>query len=217
MDKRSLEIINYVRMKERAQSSAVHAHLKATGDDFSLVSVKRALSHLRSAGILKEQGAGPATFYTLSEYGKLIAPVDGKLNGAPLDAQLEEYIKLWLDGLGGQIGPMAKQDILSAGDAPAMLQRAAELAQGKIDGSHRDGLNYVPYDGYVMEAHEGERLQTNKQARDSDRTAEEVRGLSGKFDRMLIAMNTIAVATGTTSSLLRNVTRDGDRKSTTTA
>ena len=76
MDKRSLEIINYVRVKERAQSSAVHAHLKATGDDFSLVSVKRALSHLRSAGILKEQGAGPATFYTLSEYGKLIAPVD---------------------------------------------------------------------------------------------------------------------------------------------
>lgn len=146
-----------------------------------------------------------------------IASEDGKLNSAPLDAQLEEYIKLWLDGLGGQIGPMAKQDILSAGDAPAMLQRAAELAQGKIDGSHRDGLNYVPYDGYVMEAHEGERLQTNKQARDSDRTAEEVRGLSGKFDRMLIAMNTIAVATGTTSSLLRNVTRDGESLRTTTA
>ena len=38
---------------------------------------------------------------------------------------------------------------------------------GPIPG-HRDGLNMVPYDGYVAELHAGERVQTAEQARASD-------------------------------------------------
>ena len=30
----------------------------------------------------------------------------------------------------------------------------------KIDGSNRDGLAYVPYDGYISELHKGERVLT---------------------------------------------------------
>lgn len=33
-------------------------------------------------------------------------------------------------------------------------------------GSHRNGLSYVPYDGYVAELHEGERVLTRSEARD---------------------------------------------------
>lgn len=36
---------------------------------------------------------------------------------------------------------------------------------GKTDGSHATGLNYVPYNGYVAELHEGERVLTAQQNR----------------------------------------------------
>jgi hypothetical protein len=35
-----------------------------------------------------------------------------------------------------------------------------------IDGSHRGGLDYVPYDGYIAELHKGERVLTANEARD---------------------------------------------------
>lgn len=34
------------------------------------------------------------------------------------------------------------------------------------DGSHRDGLSYVPYDGYIAELHKGERVLTKGEAKD---------------------------------------------------
>lgn len=40
--------------------------------------------------------------------------------------------------------------------------------KGMIDGSHRTGLDYVPFDGYRAELHEGERVQTKSQARAQD-------------------------------------------------
>ncbi|MCK9621989.1 MAG: tape measure protein [Methylobacter sp.] len=43
----------------------------------------------------------------------------------------------------------------------------------KINGSHKDGLDYVPFDGYVAKLHQGERVQTANEARDSDRKANE--------------------------------------------
>ena len=36
----------------------------------------------------------------------------------------------------------------------------------KIDGSHRSGLDYVPYDGYIAELHKGEKVLTASEARD---------------------------------------------------
>lgn len=33
-----------------------------------------------------------------------------------------------------------------------------------VDGSHADGLDYVPYDGYIAELHKGERVQTADEA-----------------------------------------------------
>lgn len=39
-------------------------------------------------------------------------------------------------------------------------------AIGAIKGSHRNGLPYVPHDGYIAELHEGERVLTRSEARD---------------------------------------------------
>ena len=63
----------------------------------------------------------------------------------------------------------------SAMDAAALnksikAERTAKLAQGnqkgqlQINGSHAQGLNYVPFNGYIAELHKGERIQTRKEA-----------------------------------------------------
>ena len=58
---------------------------------------------------------------------------------------------------------------------------------GPIPG-HRDGLNMVPYDGYVAELHAGERVQTAEQARASDNVADEMSGLRQSIEDVMIAV-----------------------------
>lgn len=84
----------------------------------------------------------------------------------------------------------------------------------RVNGSHADGLDYVPYNGYVAELHEGERVQTRAEAAMSRRTdkatmatstgsfssaerndmAREIRELREAFDRMATAQTNNAVA-----------------------
>lgn len=47
---------------------------------------------------------------------------------------------------------------------------SASIGAGRrsVDGSHRLGLNYVPFDGYIAELHKGERVLTADQARKQD-------------------------------------------------
>jgi hypothetical protein len=77
-------------------------------------------------------------------------------------------------------------------------------------GSHAGGLDYVPFNGYRAELHVGERVQTSKQARDSDQVAAEVRDLSIKFDMMHITLQAIATNTGKTGRALDEAVRNGD-------
>lgn len=44
---------------------------------------------------------------------------------------------------------------------------------GIINGSHADGLAYVPFDGYVAQLHEGERVLTKKEAREYNKSGDE--------------------------------------------
>lgn len=47
--------------------------------------------------------------------------------------------------------------------------RKAERAAASISGSHRNGLDYVPYDGYVAELHQGERVLTKQENEQYDK------------------------------------------------
>jgi hypothetical protein len=66
--------------------------------------------------------------------------------------------------------------------------KASMAAMGLTIPSHRDGLNMVPYDGYVAELHAGERVQTADQARASDNVAEEMSGLRQSIEDVMIAV-----------------------------
>jgi tape measure domain-containing protein len=64
-------------------------------------------------------------------------------------------------------------------------QRLALLG---LDGSHADGLNRVPYDGYRAELHSGERVLTKSQADSMDSMAGKIAGVSGKMETLTMQM-----------------------------
>lgn len=62
----------------------------------------------------------------------------------------------------------------AAGEKPLHDLQFYITKANKIDGSHRDGLDFVPFDGYRAELHRGERVQTAQQARADDKLSAEL-------------------------------------------
>lgn len=71
----------------------------------------------------------------------------------------------WVSDFVGKIGSFVSgiidgfKDIVSGADD-------AKSAAKSVDGKHANGLDYVPYNGYVAELHEGERVLTKQQNRE---------------------------------------------------
>jgi len=69
-----------------------------------------------------------------------------------------------------------------------------------IDGSHANGLNRVPFDGYIAELHQGERVSTESEANAQD----------SMMGGMMTELRRIAESVKRTADTLTRVTRDGD-------
>lgn len=71
----------------------------------------------------------------------------------------------WVSDFAGKIGSFVSgiidgfQNIVSGAND-------AKSAASSVDGKHANGLDYVPYNGYVAELHEGERVLTKQQNRE---------------------------------------------------
>ncbi len=63
------------------------------------------------------------------------------------------------------------------GDTFSLDFYARVMAQQKLDGSHANGLDFVPFDGYRAELHRGERVQTAARVRNDAAAAEETNRL----------------------------------------
>lgn len=71
-----------------------------------------------------------------------------------------QKISTFIDGLIEKI-----KFLFKVGGLPGlMFKTGAELIKRTVNGSHADGLDYVPFDGYVAELHKGERVQTADEA-----------------------------------------------------
>lgn len=76
-----------------------------------------------------------------------------------------ESILGWVSDFAGKIGSFVSgiidgfQNIVSGAND-------AKSAARSVDGKHANGLDYVPYNGYVAELHEGERVLTKQQNRE---------------------------------------------------
>ena len=148
------------------------------------------------------EGSGPGTVL-----GMFVE--EGKAKGKSIESQMDQYATEWIKAVGARNGvsDAAIRDIIGDGTAPGIVARAQAVLDAQsmgpmapagtvsgsdttltIDGSHRDGLGMVPYDGYVAELHAGERVQTAEQARASDSVADEMSGLRQSIEDVMVAV-----------------------------
>ena len=74
------------------------------------------------------------------------------------------------EALTAAVGSTPSASVIDAwtAKAEATSLSAIGVPQSIIDGSHANGLDYVPFDGYMAELHRGERVKTKGQARQED-------------------------------------------------
>ncbi len=125
----------------------------------------------------------------------------------------------------------------SAHTTPTIIQTVTAQS---INGSHANGLTYVPFDGYRAELHRGERVLTaeenmsfnrslfantiigggresNDNAGNTDALAAEIRELRRQVERLLEAAKDTASNTQKTTRILQNVTQNRTSVTTTGA
>jgi len=91
--------------------------------------------------------------------------------------------------------------LAALGNGMSQAEIEAQIRQAKVNGSHAHGLGYVPFDGYVAELHQGERVLTAAESQvysatprsnsDSENNAAlvaEVRALRGDVVRLQSAL-----------------------------
>ena len=102
----------------------------------------------------------------------LSAEYDGKLGEAlsgltdTAYASGVETAKSLIDGLAAQESALyAKAKAMSDEISRILSEANAAYSGVDVDGSHAAGLTYVPYDGYIAELHQGERVLTAEEAK----------------------------------------------------
>src|SRR3972149_6311390 len=77
-NKRQQKIISIILQKGEIKSSGLYSELKMSGEDLSLVTVKRELTNMALFGFLSVSGSGRAVVYKVSEIGRTFADIDAR-------------------------------------------------------------------------------------------------------------------------------------------
>ncbi len=76
--KRDQGITKILLQHEMLSSSAIHEEILKSGEEISLVTVKRSLSELVKRHVLSSSGSGRSTTYTITVFGRIFANVDAR-------------------------------------------------------------------------------------------------------------------------------------------
>jgi hypothetical protein len=85
----------------------------------------------------------------------------------------------------------------------------AMVSSMQADGSHADGLNYVPFDGYRAILHKGESVRTAEQTRNGD-SSTAARENTAVLREVLAELRASGRHSKTTATILQSVTRGGE-------
>lgn len=97
-----------------------------------------------------------------------VVEIVSELPGKMLDIGVQMVQNLW-DGINSMIGWIGDKigdfvDGIIDGITSGLESGIDSGSSRSYDGSHRSGLNYVPFDGYVAQLHQGEMVLTKEQA-----------------------------------------------------
>ncbi|WP_379142370.1 phage tail tape measure protein [Paenibacillus sp. sgz500992] len=123
--------------------------------------------------------AGTNLWTAVSEmWGK----VTGFFDGINLFTIGENIIQGLIDGVGSMASDLISKIETMGSDFMSSVKRTFgfkatanvsvdtdAVLGGKVDGSHANGLSYVPWDGYIAELHKGERVLTNDENQEYSR------------------------------------------------
>lgn len=109
-------------------SSAVQAELAKKGAEMSLVTVKRALAEMLKLGLLASDGAGPATKYAVSAFGRLNADIDAKAYSA-----IDPDKRYGMSRFNFELLPAVPPDIFSAGEMNILEEATKEYRRRTAD------------------------------------------------------------------------------------
>lgn len=123
----------------------------------------------------------------------------------------EATVQGLVNGLSSKLGEVStiitQYNAMIAGLGSGSSSKWTGKVERKIGGSHAQGLDYVPYDGYIAELHQGERVQTAMEARAQRALDMTSYGAMRRFERMMeTAGNT------TNSNVTINVYAQGNGK-----
>ena len=98
-----------------------------------------------------------------NEYDQQLADALDSINVTVFESG-QEWGQLLVDGLSSRETELLNKAAEIARKVQAELSNTYGPTGTAIDGSHAGGLPYVPYDGYIAELHEGERVLTAEEA-----------------------------------------------------
>lgn len=147
-------------------------------------------------------------------------------DGSKLEAAEKAFLdasKSWFAGGAGYAADFAavlarNSQFAANSDASAAampgIWKLFQQQMGGINGSHANGLDFVPFDGYRAELHKGERVQTAAAVRNGDQAAQETNALLREVLAELRAdkVQRSAVGSATVDKLDRVVSKLDDTK-----
>ena len=141
-----------------------------------------------AAGITPNLNAG--SFVGSDESGRGIgaflgsANEDGRTKSASLQDQLDSYASQWINLVGSANGvdPAVIANVIGGGTAAGILDRT------NPDGKLASGINRIPFDGYMAELHEGERVQSVAEVKRSDFMAAEMSNMRGNLNELMLVV-----------------------------
>lgn len=110
-----------------------------------------------------------------TEYNSKLGETLSELTGTAFDSG-QDTVQGLLDGLSSKeqaVYQKAQEMVNTISEILAQVNVQTEItlpagAAAPVDGSHAGGLAYVPWDGYIAQLHQGERVLTAEQARTMD-------------------------------------------------
>jgi hypothetical protein len=156
----------YNQVQTALKASAAASTSAASNEQQQLDAMTASVSVLTSinAGVLSVQQA-------IANLNKANVAATTPSGVGPND--IENLYETLLNRQGEAAGLQYWQTLANAGETLAQItaQFVASPEYATVHGSHANGLDFVPFDGYRAELHHGERVQTAAQARGSDDSA----------------------------------------------